>query len=153
MSRAPSHDDAQLILRLYDLRRETRLRKARDWIARSFAAESFEDYQRVCPVGSEDHASFRMVLGYWEMAASFITGGVLHRELFFQNAQELLLVWEKVRRLIPEMRRRAGNPILFRHLEQVATDYIEWLDAHAPDFYERYQQRVRAMAAAKGETR
>jgi hypothetical protein len=153
MSRPPCHDDAQLILRLFEARREPRLRKARDWIARGFAAETFEELQRVAPVGSEEHASFRMVMGYWEMAASFITSGVLHRELFFQNAQELLLVWEKVRRLVPELRRRAGNPILFRHLEQVATDYIEWLDAHAPDFYERYQQRVRAMAAAREAAR
>lgn len=151
MSRPPSHEDAQLILRLYDLRREPRLRKARDWMARSFVAETYEELQRVAPVGSEEHGSLRMVMGYWEMASSFITSGVLHRELFFQNAQELLLVWEKVRRLVPAMRERAGNPILFRHIEQVATAYIEWLDAHAPDFYERYQQRIRALAPKEAQ--
>ena len=71
MSRPPSHEDAQLILRLYDLRREPRLRKARDWMARTFIAETYDELQRVAPVGSEEHGSFRMVMGYWEMASSF----------------------------------------------------------------------------------
>lgn len=146
MHRPASHEDAQLILRLYDLRREPRMRKARDWFVLSFTADTLEQLEQRCPRGTEENAYFRMVLGYWDMAASFVSGGVLHRELFFQSGQELLLVWEKVRRLVPPMRERSGNPILFRHLEQVAVAYIEWLDAHAPDFYERYATRVRALA-------
>ena len=100
----PTYDDAQLILKLYDLRREERLRKARAWFSSSFRVKMMDDFTRLCPVGSDENASYRMVVTYWEMVASFVTSGVLHKELFFQSGRELLFVWERIRDLVPGVR-------------------------------------------------
>ena len=86
----PTYDDAQLILKLYEMRREERLRKARAWFSSSFRVRMIDDFTRLCPVGSDENASYRMVVTYWEMVASFVTSGVLHKELFFQSGRELL---------------------------------------------------------------
>lgn len=147
MPEAPTHADAELVLHLYDLRREARMRVARQWFASSFGATTVEELERLCPRGSEENASFRMLTGYWDMAASFVTTGVLNRELFFQSGQEMLFVWEKIKTLVPLLRERAKNPMAYRHLEQVATAYIEWVEARAPEFYPYYSQAVAAMMA------
>jgi hypothetical protein len=64
-----THEDANLLLRLYDIRREERMRKARDWFAKDFHVSTVEGFQKLCPIGSEENASFRMVVSYWDMAA------------------------------------------------------------------------------------
>src|SRR5580765_7033685 len=109
MSRTATYDDANLILKLYDMRREPRLREARKWFTSSFKAKSFEELMALCPPGSEPNASYRMVTTYWELVASFITSGVLHEELFFQSGRELLLCWERVRDLVPQVRAQLKN--------------------------------------------
>ena len=96
MDRQPNHEDAILILRLYELRRDERLREARDWFARNFNATTLHAYETLCPPGSEPNAFTRMVTSYWDMVASFVTNGVLHDELFFQSGREMLLVWERM---------------------------------------------------------
>lgn len=149
MNRPATYEDAQLVLRLFELRREPRMREAREWFAGSFTAETAEELERLCPKGSRENAYFRMLVGYWDMAASFITSGVLHRELFFESGWELLLCWEKVRRLLPALRQASSNRTLFRNLEEVGTAYVEWLEARAPDFYDAYCRAVGAMAEAE----
>ena len=72
-----TYDDAKLILSLYETRREERMRKARAWFAGSFKPKSLEDFTALCPPGSDENASYRMVTTYWEMVASFIASGVL----------------------------------------------------------------------------
>lgn len=143
MDRQPTHEDANLILRLFELRREPRMREARRWFTASFHARTFEDFLRVCPPGSEEHASFRMVATYWEMVASFITRGVLHEEIFFDSGQEMLLVWERVRDLVPEARSRQKNPKAWTNLEQVATRFQAWWHERAPEFYPLFQANIR----------
>lgn len=145
MTRTPTHDDAQLILRLYDLRREGRMRQARRWFERSFVAETLEELSSLCPSGSEESASFRMVINYWDMVASFVTSGVLHRELFFESGYELLMVWERIKGLVPAMREKMHNPAVLRNLEEVGGAYLEWVEARAPDFYPAYAQAIRSM--------
>ena len=153
MNREPSHEDAQLLLHLYELRREPRMREARKWFAERFHAETLEELQALCPRGTEDNASFRMLIGYWDMVASFIHRGILHQDLFFDSGQELLFVWEKLRRLVPLLRQGSGNTLTLRSLEKVAAAYIDWFNAQAPDFYPRYSEAVRASGkpAADGE--
>lgn len=153
MDRPPSHQDAELILRLYELRREPRMRQARDWFATSFNAETREELDLLCAQGSEENTSFRMVVGYWDMAASFIVNGILHRELFFESGWEMLLCWEKIHRLVPVLREQSKNRTLFRNLQEVGEAYVDWLNARSPDFYEAYSQAVGAlgMEEAAGE--
>ena len=66
-----TYDDVNLIVKLYDMRREERMRLARAWFAGSFKAKTMEDFAALCPAGSEQSASFRMVTSYWEMVGSF----------------------------------------------------------------------------------
>ena len=66
-----TYDDVTLILQLYEMRREDRLREARKWFTGSFKVKSYDDFTALCPPGSEPNASYRMVTTYWEMVASF----------------------------------------------------------------------------------
>ena len=78
-----TYDDVNLILRLYEMRREDRLREARKWFTGSFKVKTFEEFQALCPGGSDPNASYRMVVTYWDLAASLITSGLLQPELFY----------------------------------------------------------------------
>src|SRR4051812_4311256 len=120
MATTATYDDANLILKLYEARREERMRKAREWFSGEFKVKSKEEFQKACPPGSGMNASFRMVVTYWEMVASFITSGVLSETLFFQSGMELLFVWERIRDLVPTMRDVNKNPLLYLNLEKVA---------------------------------
>ena len=140
-----TYDDANLILRLYDMRREEKLRQARDWFTRNFHCSTFEDFNKVCPPGSQENAYARQVITYWEMVASFITTGVLNEHLFFQNGMELLLVWERVRDIVPEMRKANKNPGAWRNLELVATKFVQHLDSMDPETYPAFSARIRGM--------
>jgi hypothetical protein len=139
MKMQPTYDDANLILRLYDLRREERLRSARKWMTSVPPFLSREEWLKVCPPGSEENASYRMVTTYWDMAASFVVNGVLNRELFYRsNNMELLVVWIKVRNMVAELRAAAKNPFVVKNIEDVALPFIEYLDQHAPGFFEQW---------------
>ena len=125
VARRATHEDANLLLRLYEIRREERLRKAREWFAKNFQASTVEEFQKLCPIGSEENASFRMVVSYWDMAASFVTEGILHEKLFTQNSRELLFVWERIRDIVPTMREIFENANLSRNLEGVAAAMVD----------------------------
>lgn len=139
----PTYDDAQLILRLYEMRREPRLRQARAWFTASFKPKSFEEFTALCPTGSDENASYRMVTTYWEMVASFITSGVLHRELFFQSGRELLLVWERVRDLVPIVRERNADRTALANLEIVAGEFAAWFEKRSPGGPAAFAKRIR----------
>ena len=124
-----TYDDARLIMTLYESRREPRLRDARKWFSANFKPKTAADLATLCPPGSEENASYRMVLTYWEMVASFITGGVLNKELFFQSGREMLLVWERVRDVLPGIREQQKDALYYGNLEVVAHDFIEYLGA------------------------
>ena len=80
-----TYQDAQLLLSLYDLRREERLRAARAWFTGNFSAGSLAEALEKYPPGSDQNAYYRMVGTYWDMAASFVVRGVLHEELFLTS--------------------------------------------------------------------
>lgn len=143
MTTQATYDDVNLVLRLYELRREAKLRAAREWFAGTLRARTLEELDQACPEGSEASAYFRMVASYWEMVASFLTAGVLHEELFYQSGGEMLLVWEKIKDLLPALRRRCANPLLYRNLEQAAGRYIRWLNQQAPGAYDNFAARLR----------
>lgn len=143
----PTHEDANLILRLYEMRREPRLRQARDWFARSFRAKTMEEFQALCPPGSEANASYRMFTTYWEMAASFVVHGTLDRELFFENNQELLFLWVRVGELLPRLRETYRNPMSLKNVEQVAGWFIDWWEARAPGAHAAFAARINQIPA------
>jgi len=136
-------DDVKLILHLYEMRREPRLREARTWFAASFKPRTIEEFRTLCPAGSDANASYRMVTTYWEMVASFLTSGVLNPELFYQSGRELLFTWERVRDILPALRDSYKHPRELRNLEDAARAYIAWWSQTAPGAYEAFSQRVR----------
>jgi hypothetical protein len=141
---AATYDDVNLILKLYDMRREERLREARQWFMLNFkSVKTLEDFQKMCPAGTDANASYRMVTTYWEMVASFITSGVLHRELFYQSGRELVFVWERVRDVLPHVREAYQNPAELRNLEIAAHGYISWWNTSAPGAYDAFSKRIR----------
>jgi len=137
-------DDVNLILRLYEMRRDARMREARNWFIGNFKVRTYEEFAALCPPGSDPNASYRMVTSYWEMVASFITSGVLHRELFYQSGRELLFCYARVRHALPEIRERLGNRNELKNLETVAQGFIAWWNEQSPGAYEAFCKRIGA---------
>ena len=109
-----------LILRLYEMRRDDRMREARNWFTGNFKVRTLEEWTALCAPGTDANASYRMVTSYWEMVASFITSGVLNPELFYQSGRELLFCYARVRHVLPALREKLGNPGELKNLETVA---------------------------------
>ena len=144
MNACATYDDVSLILRLYDLRREEKMRQARAWFVSSFHVATLEEFQALCPPGSDSNANYRMVTSYWDMAASFVHNGVLHRDLFFESNRELLVVWERLRDILPALRESLKDPKAYHNLEAVAALYVEWVKQRGPEAYQAFSQRMRA---------
>jgi hypothetical protein len=138
----PTYDDVNLVLKLYELRREEKLRDARRWFLESFKVKTLAEFQALCPRGSEANELYRMVSTHWEMVASFLTSGVLNQELFFASGRELLLVWVRVRGMLPALREANSNAAELRNVETAAQAFIEWWNAQAPGAFEAFAKRV-----------
>ena len=110
-------ENAQLNLQLYDLRREPVLREARHWFLQDFNPETFEEL--VAIASGERNASFRMVLGYWEMAASLVTTGAIDTTAFLAAHGEIFGAFSKVQPFLPQLRVATSEPDLWKHLEAV----------------------------------
>jgi len=143
----PDHHDAELLLRLYDLRREAKLRQAREWFIREFRAKTLEDFQRQCPMGSDNHAFFRMLVGYWDMAASMVSHGLIKEEFFFENTAEFWVVWDKLKDLAPALRELSKNPFQLKNLETLAGKFEQWMATRAPQALEVLRKRLQESAA------
>jgi hypothetical protein len=140
-----TYDDANLCLRLYELRREDTLRKARAWFAQNFAADSFEDLMKLAPPGSQENTYMRMVTSYWDMAAAFVASGVLNQELFFETNPECLFVWVRVRQVLPEWRAAFKNPRAYHNLETVGNAFMKHMEAAGPEALPAFQARINSM--------
>jgi hypothetical protein len=138
-----TYDDVKLILQLYEMRREARLREARRWFTASFKAKTYDDFTTLCPPGSEPNASYRMVTTYWEMVASFVASGILNEELFFQSGRELLLVYERMRDVLPLLRQQQSDSSSLGNLEAVAKQFIDWWERRSPGAPAAFAKRIR----------
>lgn len=117
MSKAKSAD---LIMKLYDLRREETMRKARNWMF-SFNPTSVEDVENTM-MDPEVGAYLRMVLSYWDMAASFVNHGAINADMFNETAGEHIGVFAKMEPFIADLRVKWEQPDAFKHLEKVIYD-------------------------------
>jgi hypothetical protein len=136
---ATPFESAQLNLQLYALRRENVLREARHWFVRDFNPTSFEEL--VALASGERNASFRMVLGYWDMAASLVTTGAIDADAFLAAHTEIFAAFSKVELFLGELRTAAGEPEFCKHIEAVISS--------APDRDAILARRRAALAAAK----
>jgi hypothetical protein len=123
MTAMATHADAELVLRLYELRREPVMRQAREWFMREFKATTLAELQEQCPPGSDANRFYRMVTTYWEMAAAIVNQGALDQALFFETNGEFLAVWRKVSPFLAEMRSARNAPRLLHNLEEL---YRRW---------------------------
>ena len=153
MSNSPAtYYDAELVLKLYDLRRETVMRQARDFVA-TFNPASIDEFMAVTfAFGTKENAYVRQVLGYWEMVASLIVHGTLNAALAQDTLGEMNFVYAKVQPFVKELRQRMNSPEFLQNVEKVIEGTPEGRDRHA-----RMQQRMaefakmRAAAAKQGD--
>jgi len=151
MPNQATYDDANLLLRLYELRREPELRKARVWFGQNFHFTTGEEMMQAAPPGSEANRYARMVMSYWEMACSFVTAGILNQELFFQSSGEMLFVWEKARHMVPTWRELSKNPNSWKNLETVGNAFIKHMESNGPEAYPAFQNMIKMMGPGRAQ--
>ncbi len=113
--REVDRDDAKMILKLYDLRRETEMRKARTFIG-GFEPKTVDDVKAVVSWKHKENAHFRQVMTYWGMVADFTVRGLLHPEMFAAHCGEALFIWAKFEALLPQIRAEI-NPMFLMNVE------------------------------------
>lgn len=132
MGTKPTHEQAQLHLQIYDMRREARLRQARDWFFREYFADTLEDAMRIAAPGTEQGTFLMMVFGYWDQACALLNYGLLHEDLFFETNGEFFGVWERVKPTLHEARQRFVNKQFLANLEEAAKRYETWMETRSP---------------------
>jgi len=145
-----TYEDAQLILKLYELRREEKLREARDWFFREFSPANLEDVLEVLGPGHPHNAHFRMVVSYWDMAASFAARGPLDANLLLESGGELIGIWAKLEEFIPRIRELLKLPEFLRNIEEVINK-VEWAVNRVKWAQERIAM-ARANASQSGDS-
>ncbi|MGH9317395.1 MAG: DUF4760 domain-containing protein [Thermoanaerobaculia bacterium] len=143
----PTYHDARLVLKLYELRRDEKLRAARDWYRTKFFPQSFEDVQTVLSPANPDNLSWRMVTSYWDMAASFASHGVLDAELLLESSAEMLLVWSRLEDFIPRLRQEYG-PRLLANVEKTIAR-VPWAAERVKQFKDRLPAFRQALASKR----
>lgn len=145
MEGKPTHEQAQLQLQLYDLRREARLRQARDWFFKNYHAENLDEGMKIAPPGTENSTFLMMVLGYWDQACAMLNYGLLHEDLFFETGGEFFGVWEEVKAMIPEARKRFVNNAFLANMEKAANRYETWIESRSPGHVAGMRQFMKQM--------
>jgi len=110
------YESATLNLKLFDMRREPELRRARSWFITEFHPASADEY--FAALGSDKNAWMRMVIGYWDMAASMVTHGAIDRDMFLAAHTEIIGTFAKAHPYLAEIRARIG-PYVLAHVESV----------------------------------
>jgi hypothetical protein len=114
--------DAQLILQLYDLRREPVMRAARKFIVSEFWPQNYEEFKAVVTgYGTEPNAFFRQVMTYWNMVAAMVLRGAVNEQLFFETNGEPYFLWAKFGDYIAQARKDQIDPEFLSHLEKLTS--------------------------------
>jgi len=138
------HEDADLILKLYDLRRETTMRDARNWLF-TFNPTGIEDVMDT--MMGEHSGHFRMVVTYWDMACALVNNGAIDETLFNQTNGEHIFVYMKIEPLLQEIRTMFDNPDFCKNLETLVKR-IPKIEERLPAMRER-MARIAAMRAER----
>jgi hypothetical protein len=149
MEGKPTYEQAQLHLQLYDLRRESRLRQARDWFQQNYRVKTMDDANRIAPPGTEAGTFVGMVIGYWEQACTLLNYGLLHEDLFFETSAEFFGVWELLKPVVPQFREAFADKNLLSNLERAATRYEAWSEQRAPGHIAAMRQFTQQRPAQK----
>ncbi len=140
---------ADLLLKLYEMRREPRLRQARAWFIDNFNATTMQEVMTLCPPGSDNNAFMRQVLSYWDMCANFVNRGLIDEEFFFETSGEQWAVFERLRPVLGEIRSRFKNPQFLAHLEEHVKRMEAWRERVAPGALAATREWMKQQAAAR----
>lgn len=148
------YKDADLILKLYDLRREKTMREARNWFF-MFDPQSPKDLMEV--LTSDKSGLLRMVISYWDMACSLVNNGAIDSQMFNDANGEHIFVYAKMEPFLPAMREMMGNPQFLGHLEKTVKELpncearLETVRERIKKIVEAYKARAAQAAAASGD--
>ena len=138
MGTTPTHEQGQLHLQVYDLRREARLRQAREWFFRNYIVETIEDSRRIAPPATENGA----LLNY----------GLLNEDLFFETSGEFFAVWERIKPIIKEGREKWANSLFLANLEKAAERFEAWSNNRTPGAIAAMRQIMKQMQPQRTAT-
>ena len=122
MSKRATAADAELILKLDDLRREPEMRKARNWMLVEFWPKSVDEFVKVAnALGTQENAWLRQVGGYWDMAAAMVLHGAINADLFLEGgvSGEMIFMYAKFQPMLNELRKAMNSPTLLSNVERV----------------------------------
>jgi len=137
-------ESARLNLQLFDLRREAVLREARNWFLLEFNPETFAEL--VAIISGPRNSAFRMVIGYWDMAASLVTTGAIDADAFRAAHGEIFATFSKIQPFLSELRAASGEGDICEHMEKVVLAV-----PHAEGMLSRRREALRAAAKALAE--
>ena len=132
MESKPTFEQAQLHLQVYEMRREPRLRQARDWFFSNYFANNMDEAMRIAAPGTETGTNYMMVVSYWEQTCALLNYGLLHEDLFFETSGEFFGVWERVKPTLEEGRKRFSSKIYLANLEKAAKRFEAWIEQRSP---------------------
>jgi hypothetical protein len=137
-------ESADLILKLYDLRREEKMREARDWFP-SFTPNSAQEIMGVM-INPETSGKLRMVISYWDMAATLVNHNAIDEAMFNESAGEHIMVFSKIEPHIAELREMFGNPNFLLNLEKLIMRM-----PNAKELLESRREMMKRMMQARSE--
>lgn len=147
----PTHEQAQLHLQVYEMRREARLRQARDWFFKNYHPQNIDEAMRIASPGTENGAFVGMVLSYWEQACALLNYDLLNEDLFFETSGEFFGVWESVKGIIPQAREKFAYKQHLAHMEKAAQRYETWIEKRSPGHIAAMREFMKQMVSQAGK--
>lgn len=149
MTNTSTPADAELILKLYDLRREAEMRKARSWWLTQFWPTTAEDVVKIgTALGTQENNWLRQVTGYWEMAASLANHGAVNAELFLEPSfsGEMFFLFAKINPILKDLREKMQAPTMLRNVEKLINS-----TKGSQEFFAQTETRVAARHKAMAD--
>ena len=141
------YESARLILELYQLRREPKMREARTWFLAQWPKTPPDLVEMA---RGENNTLFRMATSYWDMACSLVNNGAIEARMFHDSMNEHVFMYAKVVRLLPEFRATVGQPRFLAQLEKCVQALPDLADRLA--YFEKVRERMLAQAQAQAAT-
>lgn len=138
-------ESANLILKLYELRRDDTMRKARNWYLLEFNPSSAQDVTNAV-MNPETSAYYRMVTSYWEMACSLVTHGAIDEQMFNDANGEHMGVYAKLEPFVAELRQTHNNPTALQHMERVVMNIPEARERMA-----KFREMIKQVTASRAQ--
>lgn len=145
MDSKPTYEQAKLHLKVFDMRREAKLREARDWFVKNYFIQNFDEAFKNFGPGTPGGTYSMMVAGYWEQACALLNYGLLHDELFFSTSGEFFMVWDRIRPMVAGARAAFANKDFLGNFEKAANRYEAWIEARNPGHIAAMRQMMSQM--------